>query len=711
MHRRMSLLVASALVVIGLTLGLGAGPAAPSPDGAEAVPKGAPQPAAPKDGAATVQPSPAAANDGAPAELPPGFASPDGKTPPSNLGPEPPRPARKPFDLKGLSTKLGAALKDPNVSKTKYQAEAAAPPGQTPPAEPAPAASPAEPAPPLPPPADALPAEPAGVPPVQAPPGFDPGLERVQAKGTPPAGAARPAPAPEPNATPDPAVDPLKLPGAGGGAALPVSPSPRGQKPGFVLTPEELPIGRQSVGLTVDVVAPQFLNLNQTAVLKVLVKNNGTTDARGVVVRDELPEELGYVSSQPEAQRTDSLLIWTLGTLPAGAERTITLSVKPKRTGPFEHAATVTMLAGSKARTLVREPKLKVEQTVVTSNVLKGQPAQFTIAVSNPGDGPARNVTVQAKLSAGLRHESGEPNDQNLFEQTIDQINPGERVVLDTLVADAIQGGAQTCLIVASSPDVSPNAPESRSQATVNVVEPKLKLTAIGPDKRYTETLATYELTVENPGTAHARNVRVQATLPVSGRLREIPTSAQFDRQTRRLSWTIAQLEPGGKTVLSFQVRMGGIGLYQVGIESRADGGLLAKEILQTNVLGLADVDFSVSEKRRVVDINDQTTYVIRVVNSGSKEATRINISAELSKNIEPIDTGGTDEAAQFTPTENKLVFPTIDRLAPGKAIELGIRVKATAPGIATCRVYLVHDDLTEKLDDVAAFKVTPVRR
>ena len=101
------------------------------------------------------------------------------------------------------------------------------------------------------------------------------------------------------------------------------------------------------------------------------------------------------------------------------------------------------MLAGGKSRTIVREPKLKVEQTATSGKVLKGQPVQFKIAISNPGDGPARNVVVQAKLSPGLKHESGEPNDQNLFEQTLDQIEPGQRVVLDAFVADTVLAGEQ----------------------------------------------------------------------------------------------------------------------------------------------------------------------------------------------------------------------------------------------------------------------------
>ena len=94
----------------------------------------------------------------------------------------------------------------------------------------------------------------------------------------------------------------------------------------------------------------------------------------------------------------------------------ILVRVKPTKIGPFDHAATVTLEVGSKSRTIVREPKLKVEQTVNSAKVLKGQQVEFKIVVQNTGDGPARNVIVQAKLSAGLRHESGEPNGQNLFE-------------------------------------------------------------------------------------------------------------------------------------------------------------------------------------------------------------------------------------------------------------------------------------------------------
>jgi uncharacterized repeat protein (TIGR01451 family) len=481
----------------------------------------------------------------------------------------------------------------------------------------------------------------------------------------------------------------------------------------FLIAPEKLALGKHTMGLTVEVVAPAVVNLHQETKLKVIVRNGGSADAQNVLVRDQLPEGLAFIDSQPPTQPTGQLLVWKLGTLAANSERVLVVRVRPTQVGSFDHTATVVAMSGGKSRTLVQEPKLKVEQTVKRSKVLKGGQVEFDIAVSNPGTGPARNVVVQAKLSQGLKHQEGAH-----VEQLVAVVKPGERIELEPLMVDATEGGEQSSVVTAHSPDVISGSEEDRSaQAKVEVVEPKLAVKLAGPTQRFTDTVAAYKVHVQNPGTAAARLVRVVVTLPLGGVL--IPNSSEtaYDRQDnvrfkRQIIWNIPQLDPKADVVLPFEVRLGGISLYQVTAEARAQAPLpLAdKSAISTDVTGMADVDFQVIERRRVLDVGEETDYEIRVTNHGSKEAHSLLISAELSENLEVTSASSLDDnqLAKMSPNHRDVRFPTIARLAPKGELVLTIRVHATRPGVATCQVFLVHDELeNSRLSRTAATRVT----
>jgi len=483
---------------------------------------------------------------------------------------------------------------------------------------------------------------------------------------------------------------------------------------------DRLPLGKQSVAVSVDVQAPASMNLNREATLRLVVRNTGQSDALNVMVNDELPDNLSYLSSQPEAVVVGkSLLSWRMSNLPAGSERVITVKVRPTSPGPAEHGATVTFLTGSKARTRILEPKLKVDLVAnpTVGKVLKGQSVSFQVIVTNTGDGPARDITIQAKLSPGLRHDAGDRSDERtVFEMTLPELAEGQRETLDPLVADAIMGGEQTCIVTARSDDVVFNKDEAENAKTILVVEPKLKLALRGPDSRYTDTTADYELVVENPGTAPARKVRILATLPVNGRLVKPLPEGHYDSTTRRLQWTIDLLEPGSKPVVyPFHVRMGGVGDYEITAQAVAEGALKAMDRRHTEVVGMPDVDLVVSEQKRVVDVGGKTTFQIRLRNYGSKEASHVQITAKLSDNLQVEAAGGgsSDIKQHLSPDGHELKFSEIEKLGAGKELVLGVLVKVLAdnPRLGTCRVMVAHDDLPQPIDDMAAIKIPSSRR
>lgn len=460
--------------------------------------------------------------------------------------------------------------------------------------------------------------------------------------------------------------------------------------------------GVQGVGLFVQAIAPPSANLQQETTFRIIVRNAMNTQAFGVVVKDILPDTLEYVKSTPEAKKEGNTLVWELGEMPIGADKTLTVIAKPVRVGTIEQTATVTCQTGTRSRVVVQEPKIRVEQTLVPAKPLKGQPVQLRVAVSNPGTGVARNVAVVVKVSQGLQDAQG----SRVFDQEIRRLGPGERMELQPLTLSTVGGGNQSSEISATSPDVANQQPESKSSQQIEVLEPKLKVTMTGPSQKYTNTEDIYEVNLENPGTAPARNIQVSIFVPdgrgVMKASRVTGGEADVDHASRRLKWpAITKLNPGESKVLRFEYKVGAMGTYPFTADVRGEGGLADKQSVTTLVTGVADVDFQISEKARIIDVGDTTDYIINIRNNGTKDAENLLISAELSENLKAIETDGHEGNVQFDPKDPKqTTFPKIDHLPAGQEMTLVIRVEAVKPGLSRLRVFLHHEDLgNERLE------------
>ncbi|MEO6811183.1 MAG: hypothetical protein ABI353_18905 [Isosphaeraceae bacterium] len=461
---------------------------------------------------------------------------------------------------------------------------------------------------------------------------------------------------------------------------------------------DRFPMGSHAVGLTIEMQAPTTANLNKEYKYRISVRNTGTGDAYGVVASDALPQGLTFVSSKPEPSSPPPGLSWKKDLLSSGETWQIDVTVKPEQVELFEHAATVIVTGGSRTRTQVKQPRLKVEQRLATSRELKGHQVEFKINVTNTGDGPARSVMVQVRLSKGLRHEKGQVLELP-FKDVLGKasLNPGETVPLD-LIVDTVEGGKQECVIEATSPDVVEPAVSTQS---IEVIEPQLSLAfSKASTRRVPDTIASYTLTIENPGSAPTRDVKLAAFLPLGVRLEETD-GGRYNAEKRTILWTFSQLEPGEKKDVTFLLRMGGPNIYPINAAAIAKDCTRLDKGTQTEVVGTADVDFTITERRRSLDVNDETVFEVRITNRGTKEATNLLISAILSDDMKWVNTSGTETSATDPKDSgHNLLFPKIPTLAAGGKLELTIKVQALKPGFATCQVLLMHDELGEfKID------------
>ena len=479
----------------------------------------------------------------------------------------------------------------------------------------------------------------------------------------------------------------------------------------FLLPADRLMTGPQTVGLRVEVVSPEFANLSLESEFWIKVTNVGPNDASGVMVRYPLPKDVEYVSSEPEAARNDgSLILWQLNTLSSRGEKIIKVKVRPRAKGAIDHAVTVTMMAGGRARTMVRQPQLQIDIRADKPKPMKGETVVFDIDVNNVGDHPARDVIVNALLSGGLKHPAGQELKLALKKELgVSSIPPGEKVSLK-LEAETTAMGPQTCNISLTSRDI---VEDVKKQIDIDVVNPNLELTIAGPSERHPDSRVRYTINVRNSGTASARNVLVAANVPREGSPQTADPKPTWNPEKRRMDWAIGELHPGDERTFTIEVKMGRVGLFTLSAATTYEG--LAQSIKashSTDIRGIPRLVLSVTEPRGVLDEGEESVYEIRIRNDGSKEATSLIVQGKVTENMRVLGLEGSDQRGSNPPPQDErtAVFPLIERLPPGGEVTMAIRVKALAAGDATCQVTVGYSDYqgTGGPSQTVVTKVTP---
>ena len=131
---------------------------------------------------------------------------------------------------------------------------------------------------------------------------------------------------------------------------------------------------------------------------QVMVQNNGTGAAKGVVISDTLPE--GIVGTN--GQREFSI---NVGTLAAGESKAYVIKAQPEKTGTFTATANAKSSSGLTAQSgevtvKITEPKLAIDLKAPQLRFL-GRAIQYEIDVKNEGDGVAQNAIATMSLPAG----------------------------------------------------------------------------------------------------------------------------------------------------------------------------------------------------------------------------------------------------------------------------------------------------------------------
>ncbi|NOY28890.1 MAG: DUF11 domain-containing protein, partial [Planctomycetes bacterium] len=202
----------------------------------------------------------------------------------------------------------------------------------------------------------------------------------------------------------------------------------------------------------------------------------GQRTAQNVQIRDEVPLGTELVGTAPRAAVSGSQVVWDLGTLSVGEERTVEMELIPIEEGELGSVATVTLAAQASAKARCTRPELALRLSC-KPQVLEGQQHVVQVEISNPGSGDATDVMLLSNLPQSVSHAAGPA-----LEYEIGTLRPGETRQMELILTAEQAGKINNVMTARADANLRVEA-----NCVFEIIAPELQLTIEGPQRRYLE--------------------------------------------------------------------------------------------------------------------------------------------------------------------------------------------------------------------------------
>jgi len=344
----------------------------------------------------------------------------------------------------------------------------------------------------------------------------------------------------------------------------------------FKQAPSQAMIEVQEPRLTIHLDGPREVVFGKRELYKLKLVISGTAATENVLL-----------TLMPLNATDTHAITHRLGTINASDERTIEIELTARQAGQLTIRVEANGDGGSHAdlaeHILVHRAALQIDAEGPAVQYV-GTPANYRIHVRNPGDAPAKNVKLTAKLPTGMKFVSGSDgaaseaaNEGEKVHWALNQLQPGGQKVLEMKCTLALSGANRLEITSSADDDLVAAAEtttrvEAMADLRLDVKEPD------GPVPVGTEAL--YELCLRNRGTKAAENVEVLAYFSNGVE----PVSA--DGQSHRLSPgqvafdLIPAIAPAAEIVLKVKARaeVAGNHVFRAEVHCKTMGIRLVRE-------------------------------------------------------------------------------------------------------------------------------------
>ena len=438
--------------------------------------------------------------------------------------------------------------------------------------------------------------------------------------------------------------------------------------------------------LEVTKTGPAQADLGSQVAYTIDVKGAGGIGAStGVRLVDNVPTGMSFVSAQAASQAatlttSGNQIAIALGTLSPHQTTSVEIILQANQTGAWTNQVTVTSAEGAsatdEATTVVVQPELALTKTGPATALLNAE-FEYTITVTNNGNGPATGTTVVDTLPAGLEYVSSDPTgavsgSPSTVTWDVGDLDPGASSII-TLTVRGTAGAAQENVATASS---GGNALQLEARATTVVLVPGITIEKTGRAAFSVGNQATYTLTASNAGNILLTGVTITDTITASMSYvsSDLAGTASDDRTT--VTWDIGDLAVGASTSVLVTLQGDQTGSVINTASASADQGVSDSTTLDINILPAPGSTIQIADSFDPVSEDQEVDFTVTVSNQGRSPMTSVRVIVLIPTEFAIVSTSDTAQAA--ISADRRTVTFTLDGPLPtGESFSFTITVRA----------------------------------
>ena len=431
-------------------------------------------------------------------------------------------------------------------------------------------------------------------------------------------------------------------------------------------------------GLEVTKTGPATAQIGSEVTYSVRVLGTGTGASTGVSLVDTVPDGMSFVSSSVASTVAGNEVTLALGTLNPTDSTTVEIVLQADEAGEWTNTVNVTSvegaLASGEATTRVVEPTLTIEKTGPETAVLNAE-FDYTITVTNVGEGVATSPVVTDTLPAGLEYVSSEPSGTasgSTIKWTLDDMDADATATI-TLRVKGVTAGEQenTVSVTFGGADLEPDA-----SATTDILESGISLVKTGRTAIFVGSQATYTLTATNNGDVALTGVRITENIPTGMSYVSSSPAGTLSADRDQVTWNISgglAVDAEASVTVTLQSDQEGSVTNTASVASTE--GATDPAALTITSLPAPGASIQITDSVDPVEEGELVSFTVRVSNQGRSAMTGVQVVVPIPAALSI--TAVSDGQASISADGTTVTFVLSGSLLTGQSFSFTITARA----------------------------------